>query len=459
MLGSRHKFTFVAVAAVTVACLAPQVGAQSPSTTSTTHPTATTSVPSSTTTPSPTDPPVTDPSETTTTTIYVPPVPPELAQDPRVPFLVDPGPEDGVDIPIAQHSFDPLSVAVRPELVAAATAKVEAAAAALAAAQDAAARSAGDVARMTSELDSIESSRRAVVAETATARRNLIDRAVTAYMVGDVDERLALVNSRDMVDLGVARNYVGVVADGNRQLVLRYEELRKGLDEGQVSLADELGKATSAMAASTETVRGAFVELQSSTQELQAYQAGAQAYIDGFVFPVAGDTEFIDSWGYPRMTGTPSAHWHQGNDLFAAHGTPLIAAENGVLERVGVGSLGGNKLWVVGDSGTEYYYAHLAAFAPGIHDGQRVRAGELVGYVGDTGNAKGTSPHLHFEIHPGGIGPVSPYPLLRAAYGNRPQFKATVPAPVLPSPPAPGQVGGTAEVAPVSATDSVAVGG
>jgi murein DD-endopeptidase MepM/ murein hydrolase activator NlpD len=173
-------------------------------------------------------------------------------------------------------------------------------------------------------------------------------------------------------------------------------------------------------------------------QELQAYQAGAQAYVDGFVFPVAGEVEFIDSWGYPRMMGTASAHWHQGTDIFATQGTPLIASENGVLDRIGVGSLGGNKLWVKGESGTEYYYAHLAAFAPGITNGQRVRAGELIGYVGDTGNARGTSPHLHFEIHPGGLGPVNPYPLLKAAYGARPVAPAVVPSTAPPAlPPAP----------------------
>ena len=102
------------------------------------------------------------------------------------------------------------------------------------------------------------------------------------------------------------------------------------------------------------------------------------------------------------------------------------------------------QLWVAGDSGNGYYYAHLSAFAPGIHDGQRVRAGELVGFVGDTGNARGTSPHLHFEIHPGGIGPVNPYPLLRAAYGNRPKFTAVVPTTVPPAPsiPEPAAAGG-----------------
>jgi peptidoglycan LD-endopeptidase LytH len=68
---------------------------------------------------------------------------------------------------------------------------------------------------------------------------------------------------------------------------------------------------------------------------------------------------------------------------------------------------------VKGESGTYYYYAHLAAFADGMHEGKVVDAGDLVGYVGDTGNAKGGAPHLHFEIRPGGGAPVNPYPLLQ----------------------------------------------
>ncbi len=147
------------------------------------------------------------------------------------------------------------------------------------------------------------------------------------------------------------------------------------------------------------------------------------------MFPIAGDCEFIDSWGYPRSGG----RWHQGADIFATHGTPVVASENGTLDGVGSGTLGGIKLWVNGESGNEYYYAHLAAYAPDVRDGKKVRAGEVIGYVGDTGNAKGTSPHLHFEIHPGGAGPANPFPLLKAAYGNRPVVRAVVPT--APAPP------------------------
>jgi murein DD-endopeptidase MepM/ murein hydrolase activator NlpD len=296
------------------------------------------------------------------------------------------------------------------------------------------------------QLEVLERGTRDAVTAASRAREQLLDRAVTAYMVGDMEQRLAMLQTDDLVDLGVARNYIGVVVGENERLLRRYERLRAELSDDHAELADELADARVELLGTADRVGPAFAELVDRVQELQAYQAGAQAYVDGFVFPVAGEVEFIDSWGYPRMMGTASAHWHQGTDIFATYGTPLIASENGVLDRIGVGSLGGNKLWVKGESGTEYYYAHLAAFAPGIANGQRVRAGELIGYVGDTGNARGTSPHLHFEIHPGGVGPVNPYPLLKAAYGARPVAPAvvptTVPPPAPPAPAAPAGAGG-----------------
>ncbi|MGI9599102.1 MAG: M23 family metallopeptidase, partial [Acidimicrobiales bacterium] len=104
---------------------------------------------------------------------------------------------------------------------------------------------------------------------------------------------------------------------------------------------------------------------------------------------------------------------HEGIDLFAAQGTPLVATERGVITKVGVGRLGGLKFWLKGESGSEWYYAHLDSFAPGLADGIVVEAGQLVGFVGNTGNAIGTPPHLHMQLHPNGGQPVNPYPLLK----------------------------------------------
>jgi len=89
-----------------------------------------------------------------------------------------------------------------------------------------------------------------------------------------------------------------------------------------------------------------------------------------------------------------------------------VAIADGTLFRVGWNRLGGWRLWLRDNAGTDYYYAHLDAFAAAAREGARVAAGTVIGYVGDSGDAKGTSPHVHFEIHPGGGGPVRPYPIV-----------------------------------------------
>jgi murein DD-endopeptidase MepM/ murein hydrolase activator NlpD len=89
-----------------------------------------------------------------------------------------------------------------------------------------------------------------------------------------------------------------------------------------------------------------------------------------------------------------------------------------------VNHLGGNRLWLTDDRGTAYYYAHLSAYAPGITDGVRVRAGQVIGFVGNTGDAISTPPHLHFEVHPGNGDSVDPYPYLMAWLRNAPVAQA-----------------------------------
>jgi murein DD-endopeptidase MepM/ murein hydrolase activator NlpD len=150
--------------------------------------------------------------------------------------------------------------------------------------------------------------------------------------------------------------------------------------------------------------------LESADFAVQVLAAGSELVISGFVFPVADPHTFSSTYGAPRSGGRS----HEGNDIFAPMGTPLLASENGVISDMGVGTLGGTKLWVYGESGTHYYYAHLIAYADGITEGTHVDAGQVVGYVGNTGNAISTPPHLHYEIHPAGGDAIDPYPLLHA---------------------------------------------
>jgi len=119
---------------------------------------------------------------------------------------------------------------------------------------------------------------------------------------------------------------------------------------------------------------------------------------------------FIDSWGAARSGGRR----HQGTDVMAPHGARVFAFVNGVVSRESSSTNGGIQLYLQGDNGVEYFYAHLSGYAVGT--GTRVRAGQLVAYNGQTGNARYTAPHTHFEVHLAG-GPVNPYPYLKRACG------------------------------------------
>jgi len=125
------------------------------------------------------------------------------------------------------------------------------------------------------------------------------------------------------------------------------------------------------------------------------------------VFPVANGARYTDDWGDPRSGGRS----HAGNDLFSTEGTPLLAADDGEV-RYGTDVLGGNVANLRSPDGTRYYYAHLSAFEG---TNRQVRAGDVIGYMGRTGNAANTPTHLHFEVHPGGGAAIDPFPLLNAA--------------------------------------------
>jgi hypothetical protein len=135
----------------------------------------------------------------------------------------------------------------------------------------------------------------------------------------------------------------------------------------------------------------------------------------GFVFPVYGPHNYTDTFGAFRAdTG-----FHEGNDIFAAAGTPLVAVCDGSLNRVGTLPISGNRLWVKCKTGDSFFYAHLSAYASDAHDGLRVKAGQVIGFVGSTGDAEQTPPHCHFEVHPGDGKAVDPYPFLRAWESHR----------------------------------------
>jgi hypothetical protein len=171
-------------------------------------------------------------------------------------------------------------------------------------------------------------------------------------------------------------------------------------------------------------------------------------------FPIGGKTNYVHDWLYPRFG--PGFRFHQGTDMFADHGTPIRSPVDGVATSSN-NSLGGLTVRVTMPDGTYFYLAHLSDLAPGFQSGMQVAVGDVVGYVGNSGNARTTPPHLHIGIYPQGGPAVDPKPILdrflaeaearlpevieayRQAYGvSGPPVTAPPPPPEAPpSPPAP----------------------
>ena len=144
------------------------------------------------------------------------------------------------------------------------------------------------------------------------------------------------------------------------------------------------------------------------TQQQRDWQA-ALLQLPGYAFPVAGEHNYSDTFGAPRA----DVPVHVGNDIFAAFGTPVVAVADGRLYRVGTLKISGNRLWLRDKRGYRYFYCHLSDFAAAAYNGADVHAGEVIGFVGNTGDAEPTPPHLHFEVHMPDDAVVDPYPYLQ----------------------------------------------
>ena len=143
--------------------------------------------------------------------------------------------------------------------------------------------------------------------------------------------------------------------------------------------------------------------------EALGFSAGEAAILGMGAFPVAGRANYRDDWHDARLT--PVFHLHKGNDIFAAFDTPVKSPAEGVV-RVAEEAVGGKSVYVTAADGTYYYMAHLSGFAADLTTGATVTAGQVVGYTGDSGNARGGAPHVHFEVHPAGGEAVNPKPIL-----------------------------------------------
>jgi murein DD-endopeptidase MepM/ murein hydrolase activator NlpD len=219
-------------------------------------------------------------------------------------------------------------------------------------------------------------------------------------------DRLGVELAAAVVDLTAARDEqqeltaaqesaMNVALDSYDQLSDRCKELQSQYEaeQARIRAAEEARRQAAARAASNPSSGGS------------SSYSGSRV-IDGIICPFnPGRTQFRDSWGAGRSGGRA----HKGVDMMAPYGEPIFAVVSGSVSTRN-GGLGGRTIWLSG-GGNSYYYAHLSDWAV---SGGSVSQGQLIGYNGATGNAAGGSPHLHFEIHPGGGGAINPYPSVAA---------------------------------------------
>jgi len=201
------------------------------------------------------------------------------------------------------------------------------------------------------------------------------------------------------------------------------EEERKRVEEEARKAAEEAARQATSTTTTTEaatTTTGAVT----TTTEAATTTTGAvttttlpsgppPVITDGKACPVNAATSFSDSWGAPRSGGRS----HKGVDLISVRNAPLVAIESGTVTRTSNSTLGGISIYLTGESGSRYYYAHLEALAPGISGGTSVSVGDLVGVNGSSGNSPDWLPHLHFQYAPPDSDWINPYPLVKALCG------------------------------------------
>ena len=267
------------------------------------------------------------------------------------------------------------------------------------------------LAGLQSDVDQLAATSRKAVHDLTVAHDDLVASAVDAYVRGGDGDPDMWAGNDDQS--GQRTALLGIIADRDRAAIQRYRAAQAAADKGQKDKAQQLTDMQAQLDLAQLQEAQAQSDLNGAELDLAVTSAGGNTVIHGFVFPVASPHTFSEDFGDPRLPGTPQAHTHQGCDVVAAEGTELYAAERGVITQVNGSGLGGNGVWLKGESGTYYYYAHLSAYVLGLAAGQLVEAGQLIGYVGHTGDAYG--PHLHFEVHPNGGPAVDPYPILLAA--------------------------------------------
>lgn len=285
----------------------------------------------------------------------------------------------------------------------------------------------------------------------AANREQVKDRAESLYIEATASRMNVLTFSSSLADVGTGISYLEGITEFDQSLVNDLETVGADLERSLADLAQaqaeqdavvaELETLGEELSARLDAVQAQYNEVFEQFQREEAARRAAEearraaeeaarraanpssggggggaappVTTSGRTCPVAGFTSFSDTWGASRSGG----RGHQGVDMMAARGAPLVAVESGTIRRMGNGGLGGITVWLRGNSGDEFYYAHLDSWASGLSEGQSVSVGQQIGSVGTTGNAPSNVPHLHWEYHPGGGGAVNPTPLARSLCG------------------------------------------
>jgi murein DD-endopeptidase MepM/ murein hydrolase activator NlpD len=289
---------------------------------------------------------------------------------------------------------------------------------------------------LTDRLTKLDRRLAATEKEMGAVRQRYAARARAAYQGGFAgDQLLVMLTSDDpsqvvdRVSLYAAstRGDQAILRRGavlRRQLRAQREELdqaRRDLDKVQRELAadtaamravlDRLGREDAAREAAI-AARDRAARARALAASRPAPRASRSVRMSGrYACLVGPNHAFRDTWGAPRSGGRR----HKGTDVFAPMGSPSYAVTDGVISRMSYSSNGGMQVYLRGNDGNEYFYAHMSSYV--ARQGQRVSAGDLIARVGDTGNARGGAPHVHFEVHPGGGAPINPYPFVKRVCG------------------------------------------
>ncbi len=298
----------------------------------------------------------------------------------------------------------------------------------------------GDLATVSYNVTTLFDRVAALEAEVRELRRQIRERALEAYMTGNTrltdlffqaDSYDDVVTGQEVLDYAASKdiNLLGELEANRREMARLRDRLQveqdhaRSLQEESDVLVRVLDDLSQRAAVEVQNADVAYQAARRALEEERRKQAlaelarkqGAAAgappgATPNFLCPVGGPHGFINDWGFPRSGGRT----HKGTDMFATYGTALVAVAHGRIT-LRSSRLGGTTIWLKADHGTSYYYAHLDSYAPGVQSGSRVSRGQVVGYVGDSGNARGGSPHLHFQLHPNGGAAVNPFPTLLAA--------------------------------------------